>query len=457
MIQLSLQDLRKSLNVKETNGKLTLKHTINKKATFFPFQTRNPERAKFKEGFAPVLGQLFRNVEHLKEDFELNSDQIIRNISDQVSMEVDDKQHFERILESFLFQSNSLRIFHPMMYKFIPLSESKEKIGEREIAHYLYDSLLNAECEQFKDFLQLQENEHVLARLIHQHMPTLDSETPKPKYANTLPFIQDLFLEDLQTLLSNRDFFMNHISLFMAYYYFYSVTQQTLKLNHFEKAEIQEATPIFYNLDWEASNRNRPAVTTGFKLIMDNARKLLSHVNTLEHLNFIMDTENLTYKELDDHFVSLNEERQEEVLQDLYTWTVEYSEIVIGKQEDIMKHNDFPEGIRQLYNQLSQGISLETKYRYSLAIHEIGKLHFLKTRGSLGNTLNISQDFLMLLTGVSVKHEKISLKQLFREYEKRGVFFDRYSKDEIIELFNKINLIEKKSDSGDAQYVKPIL
>ena len=51
----------------------------------------------------------------------------------------------------------------------------------------------------------------------------------------------------------------------------------------------------------------------------------------------------------------------------------------------------------------------------------------------------------------------ISLKQLFIEYEKRGVYFDRYSRESIVELLNKLNLIEKKSDSGDAQYVKPIL
>ena len=43
------------------------------------------------------------------------------------------------------------------------------------------------------------------------------------------------------------------------------------------------------------------------------------------------------------------------------------------------------------------------------------------------------------------------------EYEKRGLFFDRYSKEEIIKLLTKLNLIDKKSDSGDAQYVKPIL
>ena len=48
----------------------------------------------------------------------------------------------------------------------------------------------------------------------------------------------------------------------------------------------------------------------------------------------------------------------------------------------------------------------------------------------------------MLLTAISVKHQKISLKQLFIQFERRGVYFDPYSREAIIELFNKLNLIE---------------
>lgn len=41
--------------------------------------------------------------------------------------------------------------------------------------------------------------------------------------------------------------------------------------------------------------------------------------------------------------------------------------------------------------------------------------------------------------------------------KKEGLFFDKYSKDEIEEFLTKLNLIDKKSDSGDAKYVRPIL
>lgn len=451
-----LDDLRKSLNIKEANGKKTLKHTINKKTAFLPFQTRNPERAKFKNGYSPVLGQLFRYIEGVK-SASIDRDNLIKNICNTVMTNDEDKPHLERIVDSFIYQSGNMRIFHPIIYKYIPLSDSKEADGEKEIAQYIYDSLIGENENILGDFLAVSDREHVLSRLIIEHLPVLEEEKIKRKYSPALPFIRNLFIEDLKILLTNRDFFMNHINLFFAYYYFYSITQMTMKLNQFEKMDPNHPIPVYYNLDWEKTNRSRRAVTTGYKLITANARKLLTHVNVLEHLNFIFGTENKNYLELKAFFDELEQEKQEQILDDIYTWTQEYTEIVLGNNEEIQRMHSLEEAVKQLYLQLNEGISLETKYRYALAINEIGKLYFIKSRGSLGNTLNVTQDFLILLTAVSVKKEKISLKQLFKEFEKRGVYFDRYSQEEIIELFNKLNLIEKRSDSGDAQYVKPIL
>ena len=57
----------------------------------------------------------------------------------------------------------------------------------------------------------------------------------------------------------------------------------------------------------------------------------------------------------------------------------------------------------------------------------------------------------------SIRKDKIKLKDLFEEYKRRGIYFDRDSQSKIVDLFEKLNIIEKKSDSGDAQYVRSIL
>ena len=71
--------------------------------------------------------------------------------------------------------------------------------------------------------------------------------------------------------------------------------------------------------------------------------------------------------------------------------------------------------------------------------------------------LNMTQEMLLMITAICIKEDKITLKDLFKEYERRGLFLDSYSQVEVIDLLGKLNLINKKSDSGDAQYVKSIL
>lgn len=72
--------------------------------------------------------------------------------------------------------------------------------------------------------------------------------------------------------------------------------------------------------------------------------------------------------------------------------------------------------------------------------------------------LNLSEKTLIFLTKICVKDlEALRLNDVFGEFERRGVFLDNLSKDQAALYFEKLNLIEKKSDSGDAKYVKRIL
>ena len=48
------------------------------------------------------------------------------------------------------------------------------------------------------------------------------------------------------------------------------------------------------------------------------------------------------------------------------------------------------------------------------------------------------------------------LNDFFSELESREIYLDRSSRDYFTELLNERNLLEKMSDSGDAQYVKSL-
>ena len=72
--------------------------------------------------------------------------------------------------------------------------------------------------------------------------------------------------------------------------------------------------------------------------------------------------------------------------------------------------------------------------------------------------LTLTEDMVLFLTKICIKEkDRIRLKEVFDEFAARGVFLDDTSKDKVTEYYEKLNLIEKKSDSGDAKYVKRIL
>ena len=114
--------------------------------------------------------------------------------------------------------------------------------------------------------------------------------------------------------------------------------------------------------------------------------------------------------------------------------------------------------VNELKGWLKQDESLETQKRYRKSYDEIKQLNYLKSRGSLGNVLNASQEIILLFTAIVVGNNKhLLLRRVFEGLEKHGLFFDKTSKNEIIKFYEEVNLLEKMSDSGDAQYVKSIL
>ena len=70
----------------------------------------------------------------------------------------------------------------------------------------------------------------------------------------------------------------------------------------------------------------------------------------------------------------------------------------------------------------------------------------------------MTEEDIILMTKICIgDNGRMKLNKLFNEFEVRGISFDRDSKTKIVQLYEKLNLLEKKSDSGDAQYVRSVL
>ncbi|KGX87015.1 DNA phosphorothioation-dependent restriction protein DptG [Pontibacillus litoralis] len=455
--QNNLSELKKAMRIKDDKQKLT--HVRNTKAMLLPFTSRATERAKFKNGFSGVVGEFTRLLLGYELKHEMDKSSINEKILKKVDVSQEDEPYFTRLINGFLFDNeNQMKIFHPHMMLYLPLSKEKDVKGEKEIAHFLKD-LIGDDLQEIQSVLEKDHHGHLITNLIIDHLDNLKDKETKKKYTSKLPHIADLLKEDLQFIVNHKEYFVENVNLFLAYYYFYYITQLTLKFNQMFNASYVNENKMVYLLDWEGASKSRPSYKFGYQKIKHSSASLIIHYDCQEHLNYIFGTSGLCYPEFLDLYVNKPQNEQEEIIDAIQCWIKEYRYHLALPNIEIP--NTFKEVVVTLKDSLNEGFQLGTMQgvssRFKIPIDEIGKKYFLKTRGSLGYMLNLSQDLLLLLTAVSVKNERKPLKQVFQSLEERGVFLDRHSKEAVVALYDQLNLLDKKSDSGDAQYVKPIL
>jgi DNA phosphorothioation-dependent restriction protein DptG len=64
----------------------------------------------------------------------------------------------------------------------------------------------------------------------------------------------------------------------------------------------------------------------------------------------------------------------------------------------------------------------------------------------------------LLLTNIAIEDRKqLRFQDLMHEFNQRGVYFDQQSQNTLVELYERVGNIDRKSDSGDAVYVKTTL
>lgn len=449
------------------------KHDTGNVIDVIPFLTK---RTKAIRDFNKVLGEYVRKICKLKLDeqalknreFYLSEEE--NELSELIASNVeydeeDDMYDFVRFLDQYLFNQDDINPVHPFLFNYIKV-DKKNNNEFNKYAQFMSEIFVQNNPE-IQSIFKSKSADDILTELILSKMEAL-KETNKEKvvreYQPLLKPLIELYQEDLVYLSKFKDYFLTSFPVLTHYYVFMYVCQLIFKFEQFTEADFEKVQPLYFALEWESLSKRRKAADPleGFKYIKENASNLFPHIHTMSHLSHSFVNNNqegkysfIPYSMLYNEISKQGKEFEDNFLQDLKEWIREYSDWAKVNVED--QSTDIPEAFKTLFKCLKEGMSTGVCIKYGKNIEDLGANQFLKGRGSLGQTFNIKHDFLLLLTAVSVKDKRIPLNELFREFEKRGIAFDRYSKKEIISLFDNLNILDKKSDSGDAQYVKPIL
>lgn len=443
----SAQELIQTLT---QGGKIRFTH--DQRGKILPYFTRNPERAKFLNGFHPVVGSIVRRSLKLSMPAEFDDGIVDREkLNTNVNL---NSVPFERFMQVFSDAAIE-RVHLPRLLAYSPLSDGNEAKGDITVADFIYQLYRLEDNNAWFIFLKNESATNPYERLILANAKRLDELKSKE---NQFQFIkvdelQSKFTSDLVNILDSRQFFDEHIDTLLAFYYFtYSVKLiASVERTDHNSSEFKP----YYALESERLSQSRRAAGShSFRTLRISAKNLLVETDVLDYINILLDRD---YMFLPDIMALTGSERTN--LE--YELRVFITQFNYGMQEYKIDHlevetADLSELIRLLRLLLTKNMKLETLSRYMKSFDEIAKLDFVKTRGRLGKTFNVSDELLITLVGVVLGKQKMMLNDFFHELEVRGIYLDRSSRDHLVELLNDRNLLEKMSDSGDAQYVKPL-
>lgn len=310
---------------------------------------------------------------------------------------------------------------------------------------------------------------NALERLMTECLGTEQSISDKngPVYFRVFDDASIKFKRDFRFMLENGMTSPEDLSNLISLYYLYYTSQTCIALDHFGSANRNDPVEIFFALDWEKVSANRKCCTGGWRKLQENVSHIFSHAVTLELLNQTEEpNEMLDYKKicdyvkeglLDDHATASEVKK----IENLYVDAVgDYKKFDQVQNEESFNKTD--SAIRHLFGCVLVQFQNTGRKRandfYVEKLTEFYRSRWLKNRRKSGLVFNLTESDIIFLTKISIQDkDRIRLVDLFKEYETRGIYLDNTSKTLLQEFFTKLNLLDKKSDSGDAQYVKRII
>lgn len=458
---------KKIFNTKDDkpDNSYKLTHTADKCFKLFPYKATTKKASPIFYDFGDCISEFFRKVLEISAE-PVGYEELCKKIQDNIEIKEDDTDLFKDIISSLFFKNGNFCGYNIGLYPYQTIADNK---SSEVIAEFLY-CVLGLDDSDKEHIIAARKSYsfNVLEKMVINSIETQNSSPKKKneKYHQVIRSIQKQFKADFAFMLSSGMTSVEDLANVLSFYYFYYISQTCLALDQFGNGNRDQIQPLYFALDWEKISKNRKCCEEGWANLQNNVSQMYSHAITLEIIN-----QNNSHKRLDYiDFKSIADLSEEDDIR-ISTEIKRAENTYVSYIGDCPQIKDIPneEGanrtdgaIRHLFKCINTQFAETDRKRasqlYSEKFSEFCKARFVKNRKKSGLTLNLTERDIIFLTKLAIQHdEKIRLNDLYKEYESRGIYLDSTSKSLLQEFFTKLNLIDKKSDSGDAQYVKRIL
>lgn len=432
--------------MKSKLSKITIEEIGSKNdvKNFYPFTTKD-DRTNRQFSFDEIIGLLISHIsskKFQKFDFELFKEKCLTKFKENI----DDAEAI-KLLESVYFKKSRIEV-NSLLIKQTNLADNKSKKVFEVFKELVNNQKLDINFESNLNFLE----QHILEELKKELKP-LNSTSGKTSY---LTFLEKLFLDDLKFLSSNKHYFTKNLESFLEFYLFIYCSQLALNLQPVENALSKPSSKeLYFILNSETASKERKKIEEfGYKKLYDKAKYIFPYFSLLSIFSKIFEDDNLRLYELEKIF----DETDIGLLDHFHKKFRETKKLDYIDFSSKSKKEALNSLFDSTFEQFQEGKHVDRKNaldKYTKAFEKQVANPFLINRGRAGKVLVLDQDRLILLTNISIGNKKkIRFQELLSEFNKRGIYFDIKSQTELINTFEKIGIIERKSDSGDAVYVK---
>lgn len=442
-----------------------------------PF-TSNPTSAIDKSGgIAGATGLFFRLFEdddvNAIEDFQ-ETEAIVKSfLIEERKMDEHQADEFINMLRDIMMVNGTLNVTDVAFLKYIPpvpkddlISEKnkkKYKAGQTKIANFLYSMTAD-------DFiLSDQDSKNIFTQLLKDSLSSNPSGLGKKKTTEeeyyVLPFIKRTFNEDLAWLLKqDSSAIVRYIHLLLHFYSCYAILQALPKLSY-KQDDVSRPTKYYFILKSEKASVTHDAVMTWKQILPKHyLDRIFGHSQALDILNCVLGGNVGFYSDIKNEIEKTPFEENKDDCEELLRLYQEEKRYVFSQRssesasiDEIETDVNSYEEFFQKFEKLCCGLQSPSYIsRMRKKVIDLLCMRFLQLRR--GNyVLVLDNEMLVFLIAMLTKNKRTKLDDLYKRFVDYGIVFNRGSRIAIEAYLMKLNLLDRKSDSGEAQYVKVIL
>lgn len=449
-----------------------------------PFSTQSASSAFDKR--CSLQGTIGAFVRLVDPDGAMPIDNFEQSVLEPVStylkkkrMEDGQIQEFLKVVRDVFWVNGNLNIADASFFKFIPLVSEDSRVtdaekkkysdGQRKMAEYLRAMLLVP--VQFGSNGSQNYFLKVIADALAERMFDDGRKTPGAKEYVVPPYISKSFTEDLHWLLNESEQVqVKYLHLFLHFYACYSITQAIFLFSSDKNDGEATARPekLYFILASEKTSMTHDAVLYGWASKIQQKKileKLFGRMQALDIANSILGGDKGFYPEVLEELKKTPFEENQEVLKEilieyesektklLKERTTEKEQTVRDFNPDITSYEEF---LRQLEKCCVELQSVSYVARFKKKVMDVMNIRFLQSRKG-NHVLVLDNEMLTFLIALVTKGQKVKLEEMYQRFNDYGIYFNRETRSAIEEFLLKMNLLDRKSDSGEVQYVRAVL